>query len=126
MVKRFICIVTGMIISLVGITFANGAFVTEIEPNNSYERANSINIGDTVRGMVNYGDGDYGDKYRLLVSQSGIMTITVSGQPSDCILCVGANGFQKYETAAIGNVEGKRGSQIALSKNIRRDVVDGI
>ena len=91
------CFLTALIsIFLTGITF--GAVITENEPNNTPEKANSFTIGDTVRGQINYGDGS--DYYRLVLPKSGIATVNISGYPSDCSVQVSIIGFHPtYPTA---------------------------
>ena len=86
---------------LTGVTY--GAVVTEVEPNNAPEKANHFTVGDAVRGQINYGDGS--DYFTAVLPQSGIVTVSASGYPSDCRVQVMILGFHpKYPTTPAGSV----------------------
>lgn len=107
------CFLTALIfIFLTGVTY--GAVVTENEPNNAPEKANPFTIGDTVRGQMNYGDGS--DYFTTVLPQSGIVTVSASGYPSDCIIQVSISGFHpKYPTASAGFVRSDSGRHLNFS-----------
>lgn len=108
-----ICFLTALIfIFLTGVTY--GAVVTENEPNNATEKANHFTVGDAVRGQINYGDGS--DYFTTVLVQSGIVTVSASGYPSDCSIQVSIIGFHpKYPTASAGFVRSDSGRPLSFS-----------
>lgn len=107
------CFLTALIlIFLTGVTY--GAVVTEVEPNNAPEKANHFTVGDAVRGQINYGDGS--DYFTTVLPQSGIVTVSASGYPSDCRVQVMILGFHpKYLTTSAGSVNSDSGRPSSFS-----------
>ena len=107
------CFLTALIfIFLTGVTY--GAVVTEVEPNNAPEKANPFTVGDAVRGQINYGDGS--DYFTTVLPQSGIVTVSASGYPSDCRVQVMILGFHpKYPTTPAGSVNSDSGRPLSFS-----------
>jgi hypothetical protein len=113
MTKRMLYLSAIVLFSFIFIIASYAAAVTEVEPNNSPERANPINIGDSVTGKINYGDGS--DYFKLTLPQSGIVRVNISGYPSDCSIQLAAAGFQKYATTPVGWVKSDRGAPATFS-----------
>ena len=107
------CFLTALIfIFLTGVSY--GAVVTEVEPNNAPEKANHFTVGDAVRGQINYGDGS--DYFTTVLPQSGIVTVSASGYPSDCRVQVMILGFHpKYPTTPAGSVNSDSGRPLSFS-----------
>ncbi|MBA4349601.1 MAG: hypothetical protein C0415_06415 [Thermodesulfovibrio sp.] len=113
MTKRIFYLSAIVLFSFIFSIAPYAAAVTEVEPNNSPEQANLINIGDTVTGKINYGDGS--DYFKLTLPRSGIVRVNISGYPSDCSIQIGAAGFQKYATTPVGWVRSDSGSPATFS-----------
>jgi hypothetical protein len=92
MFKKICFLAALILIFLTGVAY--GSVIVENEPNNAPEKTNPVAVGDTVRRQINYGDDS--DYFRIVLPQSGIATVNISGYPSDCRKCFGLSSKVSY------------------------------
>jgi tetratricopeptide (TPR) repeat protein len=85
----------------------------DIEPNDQPEKASAVKFGQAITGTWN--SMDQSDYYKFVLPATGIVTVTLSGYPSDCSFQVGVMGFQKSSTAVAGWAEGQKGKPLTFS-----------
>jgi hypothetical protein len=82
----------------------------ELEPNENNGEAMAVTAGDTVVGMVHFGDNK--DTFKLSFPHTGKATITLSGFAEDAAFQIGSAGFQEWDTSPARWTEGKPGETV--------------
>jgi len=108
-----------LILALAMAAVVSAMDATEVEPNDSFAKAMPIEVGQTIKGTVHYGDYDHGDIYRVTLPANTQAHVQVWGFPSDCRFRICAYGFRpNSSTDLIGDARGNDGRPVTLSFDV--------
>ncbi len=74
--KKLLAILLSVVISVSGIIGVSAVSFNETEPNNSFETATNITLGESVSGVTDASIDDDEDFYKLTAPSNGKITIT--------------------------------------------------